>query len=175
MLDSEPEVRRKCFLRQDRQRLALQGGQLVHVIVERRELSAPGIAQDLVEPALLGLAGKERDAERLRIAHILRHLRQHGDAARDVKAADADRQSGGEERPGEIDGAGKLIRLHPDQANQRFAAGLANHSDDPVRPDAPIGFVVGMQVDLDVRPEHFPAARVLGQAVQTCQRVGRNG
>ena len=122
----------------------------------------------------LGLAGEERDAERLRLADVVRHLRQHGDAAGDVKAADADRQPGGEERPRQIDRARKLVRLHADQADQRLAAGLADHADDPVGPDAPVGLVIGVEADFDVRPEHLAAARVLGEAVQAGERVGRD-
>ena len=127
------------------------------------------------KPALLGLAGEERDAERLRLAHVLRHLRQHGDAARDVKAADADRQAGGKERPRQIDRARKLVRLHADQADQRLAAGLADFPDDAVRTDAPVGLVVGVQADFDARPQHLAALGVLRQAVQAGERVGRNG
>ena len=122
MLDSEPEIRRMWLRRQDRRRLAFERGQIVHVIVERLQCARPGVAHHLVEPALLGLAGKERDAERLRLAHLRRHLGQHRDAARDVKAADAHRQAGGQKRPRQIDGARKLVRLHADQADQRATA-----------------------------------------------------
>ena len=62
----------------------------------------------------------------LRRAHLRRHLRQHRDAAGDVEAADADRQAGGEERPGEVDRAGELVRLDADEADQGAAAGLAD-------------------------------------------------
>ena len=66
---------------QDRRWLPLQIGELVHVVVERRKHSVPGIAQHLVEATFLSLAGKEGNAERLGLAHVLRHFRQHGDAA----------------------------------------------------------------------------------------------
>ena len=69
-----------------------------------------------------------------------------------MEAADADRQAGGEERPRQIDGARKLVGLHADQPDQRPAAGLADHPDDPVRPDPPVGLVIGVQADLDVGP-----------------------
>ena len=39
-----------------------QRRQVVHEVVERLERAVPGVAQHLVEPALLGLAGEERDA-----------------------------------------------------------------------------------------------------------------
>ena len=122
-----------------------------------------GVAQHLVEPAFLGLAGEERDAERLRLAHVRRHLRQHRDAAGDVKAADADRQSGGEERPRQIDRARKLVGLHADQRDQRRAAGLADHPDDPLGADAPVGLVIGVQADVDVRAR-APCARCASSA-----------
>ncbi len=56
--------------RKERRRLTVQRRQLVHVVVERLERAVPGVAQHLVEPSLLGLAGEERDAERLRLAQI---------------------------------------------------------------------------------------------------------
>ena len=66
---------------QDGRGLPLQVWELVHVIIERRAFSLPGIAQDRVEPTLLGLSGKKRNTERLSFAHVWRHFRQHGDAA----------------------------------------------------------------------------------------------
>ena len=38
-----------------------------------------------------------------------------------------DRQAGGEERPRQIDGARKLVRLHADQPDQRAPAFAADH------------------------------------------------
>ena len=160
--------------RQERRRLALQRGQLVHVVVDRLERAVPGVAQHLVEAALFGLAGEEGDAERLRLAHVLRHLRQHGDAAGNVEPADADRQPGGKERPRQVDRARKLVRLHADQADQRLAAGLADIADDPVRADPPVGLVIGVQADLDARSQHVAALRVHRQAVEAGERVGRD-
>ena len=161
--------------RQERRRLAVQGRKLVHVVVDRLERAVPGIAQHLVEAALLGLAGEERDAELLRLAHVLRHLRQHGDAAGDVEAADADRQPGGQELPRQVDGARKLVGLHADQTDQRPAALLADLADDPVRAYAPVGFVVGMQADFDAGSQHVAALGVHRQAVEAGERVGRDG
>jgi len=103
---------------QDRGRLAFEGGKVVHVVIERLELPVPGIAQHRIEAAVLGLAGKEGDAELLRLPNIGRQLRQHGDAAGDVEAADADLQAGGQELPGKVDGARKLVRLDADEADQ---------------------------------------------------------
>ena len=95
--------------RQDRRGLPCERRKMVHVVVERCQGAVPGIAQDLIEPTLLRLAGEEGNAERLRLAHILGHLGKHGDAAGNVEAADANGQSGSQEGPGEVNGAGKLI------------------------------------------------------------------
>ena len=46
-------------LRKDRKGLALKGGKPFQAIVERLQRSAPGIAENLVEPAVLGLAGEQ--------------------------------------------------------------------------------------------------------------------
>ena len=53
--------------RQDRRRLAFERRQIVHEIIERLQRAVAGVPQHLVEPALLGLAGEKRDAERLRL------------------------------------------------------------------------------------------------------------
>ena len=159
--------------RQDRRRLPLQRWEIVHVVIERRELSVPRIAQYVIEPAVFGFAREEGNAQLLRLAHVARHLRQHGDAAGNVEAADADRHSSGKERPRKIDGARELVRLHADEADQRPAAFLADHVDDPVRPNAPIGFVVGVEADVDSGPEHLAPARILREAIQAGQGIGR--
>ncbi len=91
-----------------------------------------------------------------------------------MKAADGDRQPGGKERLRQIDRARKLVRLHADQADQRAAAVAADHADDLLGPDPPVGLVIGVQADLDAGPEHFAAAGVLGQRVQAGERVGRD-
>src|ERR1700730_7687540 len=52
---------------------------------------------------------------------------------------------------------------------------LSYFSDNPVRLDPPVGFVIGMQADFDIGSKHVPAACVLRQGVQACQRVGGNG
>ena len=144
------------------------------MVVERLELAIPGVAQHLVEAALLGLAGEERNSERLRLRHLGRQLGQHRNAAGDVKAADAHRETGGDEAPGKIDGARKLVRLDADEADQRLSALLADHPHDPVRPDAPIGLVIGVQPDIDVGAENLAPPRVVGEGVQARQRIGGN-
>ncbi len=145
------------------------------MVVERRQLAVPGVAQYLIETAVLCLASKERDTQRLRLPHVRRHLGQHRNTARDVETADADREMSGYKATRKIHGAGKLIGLHSYEANQGFAALLGDHSNDLVRTHAPVRFVVGVQTDLHVRPKRLAAVGVLRKPVQTGERVGRNG
>ena len=114
MPDGAPHM----LARQDRRRLALERGQIVHEIVERLQRAVPGVAQHLVEPTFFGFAGKQRDAKLLRLADLRRHFRQHRDAARHMEAADADRQAGVAELARKIDRARKLVGLHADEADQ---------------------------------------------------------
>ncbi len=160
------------LLRQHGERLAFQYGQAVQVIIKRVERSGPGIAQNLVEPPAFGLAGEKRDAKRLGLAHFLGHLRQHGNAARDMKTADANGQSGRQEWPRDIDGAGKLVRLHANQADQRLAAAAQDRPDNFVRTHPAVGFVVCVNFYVDVRPQHLAVLCVQRQTVQTGERVG---
>ena len=113
------------FFRQKRRRLAFERRQVVHVIVEWLEAAVEGVAQDLIEPAVFRLAREERDAEVMGGGHLRWHAGQHGEAAGHVKTADTHRHSGDEKRAGEVDGAGKLVRLDADEADQGPTAGAA--------------------------------------------------
>jgi hypothetical protein len=104
--------------------------------------AVPGATHDLVEPTVLGLAGKERYAQCLRGPHLRRHLRQHRNAPGDVKATDTDRQIGGDKSSSQIDSTGKLIGLDPYQSDQRAAALLANAADDAIGPDPLVRLVM---------------------------------
>src|SRR3984957_3860585 len=99
---------------------------------------------------LLGFAGEHRNAERLRLDDLRRKLRQHGEAAGDVEAAKTNLIAGGAKLTRDIHGAGKLVRLHPDDADQRPAAPALEVANDPAREHAAVGFVVS--VDLDPHP-----------------------
>jgi hypothetical protein len=92
-----------------------------------------------------------------------------------MESPDADRKAGGEERPGEINGAGKLVRLHADQANQRFAPLFADELDDPIWANPPVGLVISIQTDFDGWPEYLPPTSILRQAVQAGECIGGNG
>ena len=160
--------------RQDRSRLAAQRRQLVHEIVERLQLAAPGVEQHFVQPVLFRFAGEERNAHRLRGLQFLRHLRQHGDAARDVKAADANLIARGAKLARQVYRARILVRLRPHDADQGAPALLLQAPDNAARNDTAIGFVVGLDIDPDAGAEHLALPRILRQAEHTGERVRRH-
>ena len=73
----------------------------------------------------------------------------------------------------DINGAGKLVRLHPDDADQRPPAPALEVADDPAREHPAIGLVIGVDLDPDARAQNLALAGVLGQAVHAGERVGR--
>ena len=103
---------------QDGPRLAFQRGEVAHEIIERLQLARPCILHHPIEPAVLRFAREDRNAQRLGLTDFQRDLRQHGETARSVEAADTDRQARDEEGAGEVDGTGKLVGLHTDQPDQ---------------------------------------------------------
>ena len=156
-----------------RRRRVLDARQVVHVIVERLELAGKGVVQHGVE-ASLGLAGEQADPERLRLAHVLRHFRQHGEAAGDMKPADGDLGASLAKTPGEIEGARKLVRLHADKADQA-GTGLRDGAGDAFRPDARVGLVGSENLDVDVWTQRPPLGAFQRYSVQGGEAVGGDG
>ena len=137
-------------------------------------MPAAGVAQHRVEPAL-GLAGEQRDAERLRLLQFRRHLRQHGEAARDVEAADRHLARRAARRRRAMSMArGKLVGLHADQADQPEAAAAAMSRAMRSGRMRVLVSSSGDDVDVDIVAEHAAAAAIERQAVQHGQRVRRN-
>ena len=91
-----------------------------------------------------------------------------------MEAADANRQAGGAKRPGEVNGARELVRLHPDQPDQRPTAGFADRADDPFGADPLVGFVKGVEADFNRGPEHPGPPRIPGEPVEAGERVRRD-
>ena len=131
-LDLRPSLRASAAGGRLRRRRALDARQIVHVVVERLQRAVPGIEQDGVEPAFLGLAGEDRDAHVHGRLDLGRHDRQHRQAAGGMEAAHRHRQAGLEELAGKIDGARELVGLHADQADQRLAAAALDVGHDAV-------------------------------------------
>ncbi len=120
---------------------------------------------------LLGFAGEHRNAERLRLDDLRGKFRQHGEAAGDVEAAEADLIASRAKLTRDIHSAGKLVRLHPDDADQRPPTPALEVADDPAREHAAIGLVVGVDLDPDPGAQNLALAGVLGQAVHAGKRV----
>ena len=129
-------------VRQMRDRHPLDARQVGHEIVDRLQLPGERVAQDLVEPAFLGLAGEDEGAEVERLLHVRLDPRQHGKRAGDVEAADADRDAFLAEGGGQVERARELVRLHADQ-HHHAGAGLADRAGDAAGMDAPVGLVDG--------------------------------
>ena len=91
-----------------------------------------------------------------------------------MKAADADRQPGLQERPRQIDRAGELVGLDADQPDQCASAGAADPPDDMIGPNPAVGLVIGVDADIDLGTEHPAPLHILCKAVQTGQRVRRD-
>ena len=177
---AEIEARLAAFVagqgcrRQAGRRCALDARQIVHVVVERLQRAVPGIEQDGVEPAFLGLAGEDRDAHVHGRLDLRRHDRQHRQAARGMEAAHRHRQAGLEELAGKIDGTRELVALHADQADQRLAAAALDVGHDEVGAHPRIGLVERLDLDVDVGPQDAAATAILTQAIEGSQRIRRD-
>ena len=177
---AEIEARHAAFDARDRRRRqagrgrALEVRQVVHVVVERLQRAVVGIAQHDVEAAFLGLAREHGDAHVHGFLDLRRRDRQHRQAARHMEAAQRHRIAALEELARKIDGAGKLVGLHADQADQCLAAGALDLRHQALRADARVGLVDRPDDDLDVGAQHLAALAVLAQAIERGQGVRRN-
>ena len=148
--------------------------QVLHVIVEGAKLAPRGVHYGFLE-ALLGLARVNANAEILRAFDVGRDLRQHGEAAGHVKAADQDLHARLAQRPRDVDGAGEFIGLHADDPDQAEAAVLLDEARDLARAHTGIGLVHGVDVDGKVGAKQLALGGALGQAVDGSKRVRRHG
>ncbi len=74
---------------------------------------------------------------------------------------------------GNIDRAGKLVRLHADQTNQACAC-LFDLTCDALAIDDRVALVDGNDVNFDIRPEYSGVRRMAHETVNTGQAVGRD-
>ena len=128
-------------------------GQVVHEIVERLQRARIGVAQHLVEPAF-GLAGEQRQAHRLRVAHRIVVAADHRDDAGHVEAADRHLDARARSGRAMSSARGNWFDCTPDQHHHAGAGGL-DQPRDAVRADAGVGLVEGVDFDLDVVAEHL--------------------
>ena len=131
-----------------------------------------GVDEHLVEPAFR-FAGEEGATDVERPLKVRVHFGQHGEAARDVETADHDGDARGPKRPGDVERARKLIRLHPDQPDHSEAAGLLDPPADFFRPYARVGFVKRGDDNVDVGAEDPALRAVGGESVEGGQGVRR--
>lgn len=151
---------------QERRRLVLHAGKIGHVVVERLEFAVVSVDENLIQAAIFGFTREERDAARLGIDQILRHLLQHGDAAGDVEPADAHLKAGIEKGLGDVDGTRELIGLHANQGDERLSAVPLDLLNDLLPANARVGLVNGMQDDVDIGTKDLPLAAIVGQTVE---------
>ena len=143
---------------QNRNWRALDPRQVAHEIVERPHAAREGVLQHHVQAAL-GLAGEQRNPERLRFDEIVGHLRQHREAAGDMKPTDGDLHASGAKSPRQIDGARKLIGLDADQANQAAPAAGGDLAGDSLGANSRVGLVDDRNLDFDIGAEDLSRSR----------------
>jgi hypothetical protein len=158
--------------RQDRHRCDFEARQIVHVIVERLQRAVPRVAQHLIEPPL-GLAGEERDAQRLCLAQLGRHVGQHRQRARDMEAADADLHAALAQPARDVHRARILVRLHADQPDHA-AVGARDEARDALGADAGVGLVEGRDDDINIVAKDAALGAIDGEAVKRGEGVRRD-
>ena len=121
----------------------------------------------------LALPGVEDHPERLGFLQVGRQFGQHGDASRDMEAADRDRHARFAKLAPDIERARKLIRLHPDQRDHSLIGEDALRNAGDV--DDGVALVVNLDLDLDVRAENMALRAFVKQAVDAGQAVRGDG
>ena len=110
-------------------RLGVEVGLVVQEIVERLQAAVNGIVQQ-VAPGFFDLPFDDGDACVQELLYIGRNVREKGEVAADMEAADQNGEAGTPKSMSEIAGAGELIGLHADEADDGLgetpALGTAN-------------------------------------------------
>ncbi len=136
--------------RQEGRGRPLQPGQIVHEVVERRELPIRRVAQHLLEPSL-AFARESGNAELPALGEVDGVVLEHRQAAGDMKPADHHLHARSAKPLSDIEGARILIGLHADQRDQAEIAVAAQAADQRVEIDAGVGLVDRLDIDLDIR------------------------
>ena len=141
------------LFRQYGDRRGLHAGHVMQVVVDGLGLAGGNVADEAGHP-VFAFAREQGDAESLRFFEVRRQLGQHRYAAGDMEPADHDRNVELAEGAREVERAGKLVRLDPDEADESAAVGL-----DPLRHrldvDDLVALVVGLELDVRVGAERF--------------------
>jgi hypothetical protein len=147
--------------------------QVVDEIVGRPQAVRGGVAQDLVHAAF-GFPGKQRDPHVEGLLQVGRRRGEHRKHAGDMEPADDDRDAGGAQRPGDVEGARILVGLHAHEADEAEVAAAAEVRDDLVEAKARVGLVGRRRLDVDVGAEQLPGGAVGDQGVDRGERVRRH-
>ena len=118
---------------------------------------------------MLGLTREQRDAERERVLHLRRHLRQHREASADVESAERDLDSGGAQLARDIDRARELVGLHADQQHDAAVRVAPEPANYLAHRHFGVGLVVRLDLEIDARAEDLPRLRVEREAVEVRQ------
>ena len=159
--------------RENRGRLGLERGQVLQIVVDRLQRSVGRVLQKEIHPAL-EFAGEHAHPHVEGLLEIGLQLREHGEAAGDMEAADDHGHALRAEWAGDIEGAGILVRLHahdPNQAEPVMALKLRQQLPDF---DARVDLVDHRDVDGGVGSEHAALPRIPTQAVKHGERVRRH-
>ncbi len=141
--------------------------QIVQVIVDRGQRTARYVEQQPVQ-TVFRLAGEQADAHVEGGLQIGLRLRQHRQAARNVKAADDDRHAGGAQRGRNVECARELVRLNAHQPDHTELTIARECGNDPCRFHPRIGLVDRDNLDVDVVAKHPPFGRIPRQSIKRC-------
>ena len=158
--------------RQDGNRRRRHVRHVAEVIVDRLRRAAVDIAQKIGE-APLALPGVEDDPERLRFLEVRRQFGQHGDASRDMEAADSDRHAALAKFAPDVERARKLIRLHADQRHHPLIGEDSLRNGGNV--DDGVALVVDFHGDFDVGAENVTLRAFGEQAIDAGEAVRGDG
>ena len=161
------------FLRQHGDRRRLHAGHVIQVVVDRLRPIGGDVADEVGHPPL-ALARVKDHAQSLRLFQIRRQFRKHRYAARDMESADHHRHACCPERARKIEGAGKLVRLNPDQPDKSLAVSLypSRHRLDV---DDLVALVIGLELDVDVGTERLLLGASGQKSVDAGEAVRRDG
>ena len=91
-----------------------------------------------------------------------------------MEAAHRDRDTGGADRPRNVERAGILVRLHADETEQAEVAVFAEAADQLRDIHAGVGFIDHVDIDRNIGTEHLAFRGVEREAVNRSERVGRD-
>ena len=153
--------------------LLLQVWQVVHGVVDRPRRAAVDVLQEPRE-VFFRLARIEHNAEVERLLEFGGQLFQHGHAAADMEPADRNRDALRPKLARDRHGAGKLIRLDADKADDARMVRSVYALGDSLDGNLDVHVVVGVHLDRNVLAQHVLIRAVLGNGVERRHGIGRN-